>query len=117
MLNDIPNARPGSAFNKPGGAQAFDQRDKRSVFLQLIFGGSIGSDLHFKIIKTRHAIVIQALDSAFTRVLYENERLGDIPKIVAALVIVAHKVPVQVEADSARAGFNSTLSPQPHAEV
>lgn len=87
------------------------------MILQLVCIRPIGADLRLEVIQTRHAIIVKSLDPALARILNKDERLRDVSKIVAALVIVAHMEPVQVEAGRTAAGFSATLSPQPQADV
>lgn len=58
------------------------------MLLLLLRRWTIGADLRFKIVETRHAVVIEPLNSSFARIFNENERLGDITKIVSARFLV-----------------------------
>ncbi len=87
------------------------------MLLLLFRGWLIGAYLSFEVVEARHAIVVEPLDSPLARIFDENERLGDIPKIVSARLLVKQMEPVQVAAVREAAGLSSTLSPQPQADV
>ena len=87
------------------------------MFLTFVRLWAIGADLRFEIVETRHSIVVKSFYSALARILNQNERLGNVAEIMPALIIFFQKQPVQVAAGKAAAGFSSTLSPQPQAEV
>ena len=78
---------------------------------------TIGADLSLELVQPGHSVLVKSFYSAFTRILNQDERLGNVSEIVPALIIFLHMEPIQVAAGSAAAGFSSTLSPQPQADV
>lgn len=87
------------------------------MFFTLVRLWTIGAYLRFEIVETRHSVVIKSLYPALARILNQNERLGNVAEIMPARIIFFQKQPVQVAGGEAAAGFSSTLSPQPQAEV
>jgi hypothetical protein len=106
-----------SAFDELGASQALDQCEQGVMFFEIFRRRLIGPHLRFQIVEARHAVVIKSFDTALARILNEDERLGDITKIVTTLILVLQMEPVQVAAGITTAGFNATLSPQPQADV